>query len=238
MIPDGFLKPEYNVILWGNGYQSKILQAMLKEIFQKNIAAIIDPKPPGLLTLSESKILVSPLEICAGISDSDAFFVGIAGTHGFARSKTADFLKTLGKIELSIIHPTAYIDLTSKIGDGSQIMPKATVHKFVQIGRQNIINTSATIDHDCVTGEGVHIMGSAAIAGCVTLEDFVTIGTNSTILPRITIGAGAIVGAGAVVTKNVASNDIVAGVPAVKIGESTTSFNPDLITNIQRLYGL
>lgn len=40
------------------------------------------------------------------------------------------------------------------------------------------------------------------------------IGVNSVILPGVTIGEGAIVGAGAVVTKDVAPNTVVAGVPA------------------------
>ena len=40
------------------------------------------------------------------------------------------------------------------------------------------------------------------------------IGVNAVLLPGVTVGKGAIVGAGAVVTKDVAPNTIVAGVPA------------------------
>jgi acetyltransferase-like isoleucine patch superfamily enzyme len=46
----------------------------------------------------------------------------------------------------------------------------------------------------------------------------VWLGANVTVLPGVTIGDGAIVAAGAVVTKDVESGDIVAGVPAKKIG--------------------
>jgi len=42
-----------------------------------------------------------------------------------------------------------------------------------------------------------------------------SIGSNATLLAGITVGAGSIVGAGAVVAKNVPSNVIVAGNPAV-----------------------
>ena len=48
----------------------------------------------------------------------------------------------------------------------------------------------------------------------IVLGKRVWIGSNSTILQRVTIGDNAIVGAGAVVTKDVAANTIVGGIPA------------------------
>jgi acetyltransferase-like isoleucine patch superfamily enzyme len=48
----------------------------------------------------------------------------------------------------------------------------------------------------------------------VRVRDGADIGVNVVLLPGVTIGNGAIVGAGAVVTKDVAPNTIVAGVPA------------------------
>lgn len=43
---------------------------------------------------------------------------------------------------------------------------------------------------------------------------FVRLGASVTVVPGVTIGDGAILGAGAVVTRDVAANTIVAGVPA------------------------
>jgi acetyltransferase-like isoleucine patch superfamily enzyme len=48
----------------------------------------------------------------------------------------------------------------------------------------------------------------------IVLKQGAWIGANVTVMPGVTIGENAIVGAGAVVTKNVAANTIVAGVPA------------------------
>jgi len=48
----------------------------------------------------------------------------------------------------------------------------------------------------------------------VRVDDGADIGVNAVLLPGVTVGKGAIVGAGAVVTKDVAPNTIVAGVPA------------------------
>jgi len=46
------------------------------------------------------------------------------------------------------------------------------------------------------------------------IEDFVSIGSNSVILPGLTIKKGTMVGAGSVVIKNTDDYDIIAGNPA------------------------
>jgi maltose O-acetyltransferase len=48
----------------------------------------------------------------------------------------------------------------------------------------------------------------------ITIEDGAWLGSRVTILPGVTVGAGAIVGHGAVVTRSVAPNTMVGGVPA------------------------
>jgi len=48
----------------------------------------------------------------------------------------------------------------------------------------------------------------------ITIEDGAWIGARATILPGVTIGRGAVVAAGAVVTRSVAPNTLVGGVPA------------------------
>jgi maltose O-acetyltransferase len=66
-----------------------------------------------------------------------------------------------------------------------------------------------------------HVLGRAeerstfdVIVKPVTIEDGAVIMTGATILPGVTIGRGAIVGASAVVTRDVAPNTFVGGVPA------------------------
>ena len=48
----------------------------------------------------------------------------------------------------------------------------------------------------------------------IVLGKNVWVGSNATILQGVTIGDNAVIGAGAVVTKDVAANTIVGGVPA------------------------
>lgn len=71
-----------------------------------------------------------------------------------------------------------------------------------------------------LTTTGVPSFAEDISARPVHIEDDVWIGFNSSILKGTTIGKGAIVGACAVVTRDVPAYAIVAGNPAVVIGES------------------
>jgi acetyltransferase-like isoleucine patch superfamily enzyme len=113
-----------------------------------------------------------------------------------------------------------------------------TIGDFTYIGESNNIRASGgvTIGRNCLISQGVSIISSnhSSALGLpitdqpsridrmgVVIEDDVWIGTNSTILPGVTIGTGAIVAAGSVVTSSVANNTIVAGVPARFLKERT-----------------
>ncbi|GAI87926.1 unnamed protein product, partial [marine sediment metagenome] len=66
-----------------------------------------------------------------------------------------------------------------------------------------IVNTGATVDHECQVGNFVHICPGVRIAGRVTIGDRAFIGIGATVIPGVTIGKEAIVGAGAVVLEDV-----------------------------------
>ena len=103
----------------------------------------------------------------------------------------------------------------NEIGLGTNICSGVIITGNVKIGRGCIINIKASISHDCTIGDFVEISPGAIITGNCNIESCVTIGANATIIPRIRIGENSVVAAGAVVTKDVPSNTMVAGVPAV-----------------------
>ena len=92
-----------------------------------------------------------------------------------------------------------------------------------------MLNVNSVIDHECIIGDGVHVMGSAYIAGRVKIGNFASIGANATILPDLKIGKNSIVGAGAVVTKDVKDGCVVIGNPAKFLRINKKEYNLKII---------
>jgi serine O-acetyltransferase len=97
--------------------------------------------------------------------------------------------------------PTLFIH-TSNIGPGL----------FIQHGFSTII-TADRIGKNCWINQQVTI-GFSGKPGAPVIGDNVIINAGAIVIGGITIGDGAQVGAGSVVTKDVAPNAVVAGVPA------------------------
>ncbi|OGT39838.1 MAG: hypothetical protein A3E81_01565 [Gammaproteobacteria bacterium RIFCSPHIGHO2_12_FULL_36_30] len=133
------------------------------------------------------------------------------------RSEQFKKLKKMGYDFYTVIHPTSYYSVDVVIGEGSQLLARTTVLTGTRIGCNTIINTSASIDHDCAIGNHVHIAPGAVLSGEVVIEDNCHIGAGATIIQGISVGANSLIAAGAVVVENLPKNSRVAGVPAKQI---------------------
>ena len=104
------------------------------------------------------------------------------------------------------------------IGDNCSLNPFAIVygHGGARIGNGVRIAVHTVIipaNHNVVSdGKPLHLSGFSAKG--IDIDDNVWIGTGSRVLDGVTIGKNVVVAAGGVVTKSVANNETVAGVPA------------------------
>ena len=107
-----------------------------------------------------------------------------------------------------------------QIGDSCHIGRQVFVDLAapVRIGSRVTVSMRATILTHMAVGDSQSTTGRNAQECLPTIiEDDAYIGAGATILPGVSIGKGAVVGAGAVVTKSVAPETRVAGVPAARI---------------------
>ena len=122
------------------------------------------------------------------------------------------------------------IDDGSKIGSFVEIQKGATIGKNCKISSHSFICEGVHLGDNVFIGHGVMFTNDLfpratnadgsmqSDADWKLVETIVkngaSIGSNATILAGIVIGENALIGAGAVVTKDVADNTVVAGVPA------------------------
>jgi len=123
---------------------------------------------------------------------------------------------------ISVVHPSAIIAPRHEFGVGVQVLAGAVVQGGVRLGDNVIINTRASVDHDCVIGQDVMIGPGAILCGLVSVAAGAYVGAGAVLLPGVRIGARAVVGAGCTVTGDVAGGDTVVGNPARKFDPAET----------------
>ncbi|MGH8533066.1 MAG: acetyltransferase [Gammaproteobacteria bacterium] len=115
---------------------------------------------------------------------------------------------------LSIIHPSACVHASARLGRGTAVFAGAVIQPDARIGEHCIVNTLASVDHDCNIGAFVHIAPGAHLAGNVLVGEGVLIGLGSSVMPHVSIGARTVVGAGSAVVGNLPPDVTATGVPA------------------------
>lgn len=212
-----------DIILWGAAGQAIVLEEFLGKLGYR-IVALFDNNR-AIQSPFESVPLYYEMNGFEGwISEkghaTDTSYIVTIANQGEVRLNIHKKLESFGLIPILAVHPTSFIADNASVGDGCQVLADAAICARASVGVASIINTSATIEHECVLGNGVHIATGAKLSGGVEVRDFSFIGTGAIILPRVHIGKRTIIGAGSVVTGNIPDNVVAYGNPAKVIRDN------------------
>lgn len=119
----------------------------------------------------------------------------------------------------TVVHPTAWISPSAKLGAGVYIGPQAAINMGAAIEDGAIINTGAVVEHHCHIGAYAHLAPRVALGGRVVVGSECLIGIGTSVCPSVHIGDGCTVGAGTVVIRDVVAHQTVVGVPARPLRE-------------------
>lgn len=198
------------LIMIGAGGHAKVLHALAIGLGH-NIVGVCDPQ---LFQEGQSHWRGMPIlggdEALAQFDPSTFGLInGIGQLVGSQARKTIyERLRQAGFIFPTLVHPAAWIASSATLAQGVQIMAGAVVQPDCCVGENSIINTHASIDHDCVIGAHVHIAPSATLCGGVRVLDGAFIATGATLIQGVTVGLEAVVGAGSILTRNLDTNQV------------------------------
>ena len=146
------------------------------------------------------------------VEDNDVFFCAVGNVDD--RKKTSEIILSKGGEFINLIHPTAIISPSVRIGQGVAVKAFCSLASNVTLGDFVYLQSSVIIGHDVVIESYCHVNTFAFFAGYVHLEKLCTVNAGAKIIQNVLVGTGATVGIGSVVLKRVKPYTSVFGIPA------------------------
>ncbi|MFF2018153.1 acetyltransferase [Paenibacillus sp. NPDC058177] len=210
------MQRERVVVLGGGGHAKvviDILQAMnCYEIIGFTSFGYTAKEMYGVSYLGGDEIITSLVP-----DQADSFIVAVG--NNILRKKLFDWCLELGLQPINAISPFSYISPYASLGKGIVVAPGVAIHPDSKIQDNVIINTNASVDHDCFIGSHAHIAPGVTLTGNVNVNEGVMLGAKTVVIPGKSIGSWATVGAGAAVITDIQPNCTVVGVPAKNLIE-------------------
>lgn len=174
------------------------------------VQGCVGPPPPGRLQTD----YLGTDDVLPGLRSAGLRNAVVAVGDNHLRERLVTRLLDLGFNLPPVVSAHARVSSTASVGKASVIMHGVVVGPYTSIGTAVIVNTGASLDHDCEVGDFVHLAPGVHAAGSVTIHTGAFLGIGSSIIPEITIGEWATIGAGAAVLRPVEMHRTAVGVPA------------------------
>jgi len=205
------------VIIGAGGYGREMYGAALGAVgygTEFDVRGYLDGRQDALDGFSGYPPVIGAPETYEPLAD-DVFITALGSIE--SRRRCVQLVKARGGKFISIIHRTAFLGPNVVVGEGSFIAHNVVLTADVSVGRHAVVFHNASIGHDSVLGDFSHVYAQCSIGGSVRIEEGASVYPGSVVVPRRTVGAGAVVGAGSTVFLNVRPGISVFGSPAKPI---------------------
>lgn len=213
------------LIIFGGGGHGKTLIELVQAMGTYHILGIVDDHLPvgsqilGLPVLGGASILPQLYNQGLRLAVN-----GVGGIGNVAiRINVFNILAEAGLVCPNVIHPTAWVERSARLGGGVQVLAQSYVSSDAHIGFGTVLNAGVVVSHDCRIGKCVNLSPGAMLAGNVEIDDFAQIGMAATINLHLKIGKAARIGNGATIKSDVPADGWVrAGTIWPPLSEQTT----------------
>ena len=163
---------------------------------------------------------VEGVPVLGGLEDAarypDALLLNVIGSPSSHRRKPEIVARTgapPGRFA-TVIHPTASISPSARIGRGVLVLQNATVASGAVLSDHAVVLPNTIVSHHAEIGAHASLAGGVCVSSNVRVGIAAYLGTNCCVREGVRIGAGALVGMGSVVLVDVPAGARVAGNPA------------------------
>ncbi|PQV52509.1 acetyltransferase [Paraburkholderia sp. BL21I4N1] len=193
-------------VLGGGGHAKVVIAALTAS--GASVAGLIDPRLE-IGTLMLGVPVIGGDEWMQKLDPHSAQLANGVGATVKSRvnRKLFDLWSAQGFSFATVLHPSAVVGAEVELAPGCQIMAGAILQPHAKIGVGTVINTSVSIDHDCVVGAHCFVAPSVTLCGGASIGEGVFVGAGATLLPGVKVGNNALIAAGAVVDTDVADGD-------------------------------
>jgi sugar O-acyltransferase (sialic acid O-acetyltransferase NeuD family) len=162
--------------------------------------------------------VLGPAEMVHELSDAAVLIcTGRPGNY-LSRRRLATRLDLPEERYGTIVHPSATVGRSCRIGSGSVLLAHVDVTADVVVGRFVAIMPQAVLTHDVQVGDYASLAAAVRIGGGCRIGQEVYLGSGACLREGIRIGAQAMVGLGAVVVDDVPAGRLWYGTPAADRG--------------------
>tara|TARA_B110000211_G_C14076953_1_gene552550 strand:- start:217 stop:888 length:672 start_codon:yes stop_codon:yes gene_type:complete len=207
------------VIIIGSSGHSKVVIDLFEKEGKYDIIGLIDDfREIGGETLGY-KVLRGDLDVpeLLKINPDAKLFVAI-GDNWIRKIVVDKFESMIPNVTFAtVVHPSAQIGKNVILGKGIAIMAGAIINSSSLIGDFTIINTKASIDHDCEMGDFSSLAPNVTTGGNVSIGSYSAISISATVLQGVSVGTHCVIGAGALLLKSCEDNLVLYGSPAKEI---------------------
>jgi sugar O-acyltransferase (sialic acid O-acetyltransferase NeuD family) len=196
------------IVVGGGGHGRVVLEALRSA--GREVRGVVDRDPTVAALLPKGVPWLGDDTALAAFSAGQYSLVnGVGGIGDGKRREIFEKLREQGYAFAPIRHENAVIAHGVELSEGSQVMAGAVLQPGVRLGANTIINTRASIDHDCLIGDHCHVAPGAVLCGGVVVSEDTHIGAGAVVIQGVRIGRRAMIGAGAIIRRDVGDNLIV-----------------------------
>lgn len=145
---------------------------------------------------------------------ADEVDVFIALDDDGERANLIDQLVLDGTRLTNIVHPTAWVSPSARLGENVMIGPQCVVAMDAAVGNGVVLNALSSIEHDNVVGPHTFLGTGVTLCGRITIGAYASLGGGAVVKPGLTVGARCVLGTGAVLVKDAEPGLTYVGNPA------------------------